>query len=31
MWKLHAREIVKKYLEERLVAEIENGSVVVAL
>lgn len=31
MWKLHAREIVKKYLEERLASEIEHGNVVVAL
>lgn len=31
MWKLHAREIVKGYLEERLEAEIDDGAVVVAL
>lgn len=31
MWKLRAREIVKKYLEDRLASEIEHGNVVVAL
>ena len=31
MWKLRAREIVKKHLEERLAGEIEQDLVVVAL
>lgn len=31
MWKLHARETVKKYLEDRLKEEISEGMVHVAL
>lgn len=31
MWKLHARETIKHYLEWKLKDEIENGAVVVAL
>lgn len=31
MWKLAARETIKKFLEENLPDEIENGTVVVAL
>lgn len=31
MWKLSARETVKAFLEERLRAEVEEGSVVIAL
>ena len=31
MWKLAARETIKKFLEERLAKEVEEGSVIVAL
>lgn len=31
MWKLHARETIKRYLEWNLKGEIENGGVVIAL
>lgn len=31
MWKLKARETVKAFLEDRLKAEVEEGSVVIAL
>ena len=31
MWKLEARKIVAKFLEDQLRPEIENGEVVVAL
>lgn len=31
MWKLHARETIKQYLDEAFASEIQNGTVVVAL
>jgi hypothetical protein len=31
MWKLTARETIKKFLEERLQQEVSEGSVVIAL
>lgn len=31
MWKLSARETIKKFLEERLQQEVSEGSVVIAL
>lgn len=31
MWKLKARETIKKYFDEAFVSEIENGIIVVAL
>lgn len=31
MWKLHARETIKKFLEDKLKAEIELGTVIVSL
>lgn len=31
MWKLHARQIVKAYLENALADEVHNGDVVIAL
>lgn len=31
MWKLKAREVVKAHLEDKLSAEVEGGSVIIAL
>lgn len=31
MWKLHARQTIKKYLEDALAEEIHDGKIVVAL
>ena len=31
MWKLTARETVKKFLEEQLRQEVDEGSVIIAL
>ena len=31
MWKLTARETIKKFLEKRLQQEVSEGSVVIAL
>ena len=31
MWRLAARETVKKFLEEKLSKEIEDGTVFIAL
>jgi len=31
MWKLHARETIKQYLDDAFSSEIQDGTVVVAL